>query len=395
MLNERAAADDGFWYPPDDSRSRYRPYVVTGDSILQIPVKGVLLHEFPFAFSSWATGYIYIQRAFERGMADPAVKGIALMCDSPGGEVAGCFDMVDKMFAIRDQKPVWGFAHEAAYSAAYATISISDKIWVSRTGGVGSIGVYTSHVDMSGWLKQQGLAVTLIDAPEGGHKVDGNPYQPLPDSVRARIQARIDELYEVFVSSVARNRGMEEQAVRDTQALTFSASQATSNGLADAIGSLDDAVAAFAADLSCEQGDEDMTIQNSATATAEQTAALATARAEGKTEGLAESKTVHAKEGAAAERERISGIVNCEAAKGRGDFALTLALTMPDCTAEQAAVLLAKTPEAAKPDASSTAFERAMAKNNPELGSGNAEATEQPLSERILAAKFGTAKRAA
>lgn len=246
MLHEGATADDGFWPEPGSWKAAYRPYVVV-DGMLQIPVKGVLLHDFSYAIGSYATGYLYIRRAFERGATDPAVKGIALVCDSPGGEVAGCFDLVDAMHAAKGGKPVWAFAHEAAYSAAYAVASVADKIWVSRTGGVGSIGVVTFHVDRSGALEKAGLKITFIHA--GKHKVDGNSTQPLPADVRARIQARIDALMAIFVSTVARNRRMPEAKVRATEALTYSGAEGIAAGLADAVGSVDDAVAAFAADL--------------------------------------------------------------------------------------------------------------------------------------------------
>src|SRR5690606_35412971 len=106
--------------------------------------------------------------------------------------------------------------------------------------GVGSIGVVTSHVDMSKMMDDIGYKITFIHA--GKHKVDGNSYESLKPEVKERIQARINELYDVFVATVARNRGLDEQAVRDTEALTFSPSEAMSKGLADSVGPLDDAV---------------------------------------------------------------------------------------------------------------------------------------------------------
>lgn len=220
-----AEMEDDFWFAPGDWRAAYRPYVVK-DAILHIPVKGVLLNDFPFAFGSWATGYEYIWRAFQRGMDDGNVQGIALVCDSPGGAVAGNFDLVDRMFAARGDKPIRAFASESAYSAAYSIASAADRIVVTRTGGVGSIGVVTMHVDLSKALDDVGYKITFIHA--GKHKVDGNAYEPLPDDVKARIQARIDGLYDVFVATVARNRGLEEGAVRGTEALTYSASEALS-----------------------------------------------------------------------------------------------------------------------------------------------------------------------
>lgn len=359
---------DDFWYPADDWRAAYRPYTVK-DGILQIPIKGVLLHDYGFA-APWATGYDYIWRAFERGMGDLNVNGIALICDTPGGMVAGNFDLVDKMWALKGMKPVRGFAHESAYSAGYSIISVADEIVVSRTGGVGSIGVVTMHVDQSKLMSDIGVKVTFIHA--GKHKVDGNPYEALPADVKARIQERIDALYAIFVSTVARNRGLDEAIIRATEALTFTAEEAVSNKLADSIGSLDDAVAAFAAKLSKDAGDEQMlTAEQEAAALAAQNTAIANARAEGVTEGTAL--------GTAAERVRISAIMGAEEAATRPAAALNIALTT-DLTVEQASGLLKTLPEAATApppapaaDESATGqdFNAAMAAGKPDLGGGS------------------------
>jgi signal peptide peptidase SppA len=254
------AMQDDFWPAPDSWLAAYRPYVVKG-GILMIPVKGVLLFGVGYAIGSYATGYAYITKALERGLADPNVKGIAFIIDSPGGHVAGNFDLADKIFAARGQKPIHAFASEDAYSAAYSIASACKTVTIARTGGVGSIGVVTVHVDMSAAIGDAGLKVTFIHY--GKHKVDGNAYEALPADVKDRIQTRIDGLGELFVSTVARNRGLHEQAIRDTEALTYSADEAISLGLADKVGSLDDASADFASYLITPEEDT-MTTRNSA-----------------------------------------------------------------------------------------------------------------------------------
>lgn len=335
-----AVMSDDFWPASDSWLARYRPYVIV-DGVLQIPVKGVLLNDYSFS-TGWATGYDYIWRAFERGMGDLNVKGIALVVDSPGGMVAGNFSLVDKMFAYRGTKPVRGFASEHAYSAAYSIISVADpgQISVTRTGGVGSIGVVTSHVNMSKLMDDIGYEITFIFA--GKHKVDGNPYAALSPEVKARIQERIDALYDVFVSTVARNRDLDEQAVRDTEALTFMASEALSNGLADKIGDLDDALAEYAADLTPSEEEDQMSTQDNNPAAVDQAAldaAVATATDAGR------------KEGASAERTRITAIIGCDAAAERPKAALSAALKT-DMTVEQATAFLADLPAEAAPKAS-------------------------------------------
>jgi signal peptide peptidase SppA len=370
MLRDGAAAEDGFWPAPDDWRAAYRPYVVR-DGVLQIPIKGILLHDFSYAIGSFATGYVYIRRAFERGMDDPTVRGIALVCDSDGGEVAGNFDLVDRLYARRGEKPVRAFAHERAYSAAYSIASAADSIVMSRTGGVGSIGVVTAHLDVTKALEQAGLKVTLVYA--GKHKVDQYPYRELSADAKARMQARVDALYEIFVGSVARNRGLSPQAVRATEALTFTAQEALSLNLADAVGVLDDAVAAFAADLSSDQGDEDMsqtTTQNStqqlpvaANAAADQ------ARAEGETAGRAAGKADGIKEGVVAERARAKAILGSEHAEGREGLAQHLAFST-DMPAEQAVATLQAAPkeQAAQPSSRLDALAAAGQLPQPAVG---------------------------
>ena len=148
IAKKMADGTDEFWTEFGVYTKRIRPYVVE-NGILHLPVRGVLLHGFPYQFYDMATGYEYIWKAFDRGLADPEVKGIALVIDSPGGMVAGNFDLVDRMYAARGQKPVRAFASEYAFSAAYSIASVADSITLPRTGEVGSIGVVTSHLDLS------------------------------------------------------------------------------------------------------------------------------------------------------------------------------------------------------------------------------------------------------
>lgn len=362
-----AVADDGFWPAPDDWRAALRPYQVQ-NGILLIPVRGVLLHNFPWQMGNWATGYDYIWRALQRGLDDANVRGIAFVIHSPGGLVAGNQVLVDRMYARRGEKPMRAFAAEGAYSAAYNIFSVPEHGVVSPTGGVGSIGVMTCHIDWSKWNEQAGLKYTFIFA--GEYKVDGNPEEPLSQRAKDQIQERVDELYDIFVASVARNRGMDEKAIRATKAGTFTATQATSNGLADSIGALDDALSAFADvldDDDASEGDEQMTTDTTpaVASTAPDAAALDAARNEG------------AAAAATATQARIKAIVKHEEAEGRTDLAEHLAYDT-DLTVEAAVAMLAKAPKAtaaapapAEPDSASATFQAAMDKTpNPTVGAG-------------------------
>ena len=287
--------EDDFW--SDDWRADYRPYVVI-EGVLQIPVMGVLLSQFPWQLGRWATGYKYIEMAFRRGLADPEVKGFALICHSPGGEVTECFELTDKIHEWRNEKPVRAFVANYAYSACFAIASAAgpDNIIITRSGGAGSVGVVTAHVEFSKYMEEVGIKVTFIFA--GEHKVDGNPYEKLSASAKKRIQARIDKIYGVFTSTVARNREMDEEAVRATKALTYDAEEAIEVGFADRIGALEEELVVYTTELS-DNGDEYMAQPNvtgqkpdgqnaneQGYTKAQMDAAIAEAKAEGHAEGI-------------------------------------------------------------------------------------------------------------
>lgn len=206
--------------------------VVEGIAI--IPIQGTLVQKLgslrPY---SGMTGYDGIRQCFLTALYDPDVRGICLDIDSPGGEVAGCFDLVDTIYKSRGDKPIHAILTESAYSAAYALASGADQIIVPRTGGVGSVGVIVMHVDWSQNIKNNGLKVTIITY--GDRKAESNPYQALSDVARDAMQADIDEIGHLFVSTVARNRGLSEKAVMNTQAACFMSAAGVEIGLADKV----------------------------------------------------------------------------------------------------------------------------------------------------------------
>ena len=218
------------------------------DGVAVIEVSGVLVHRGAWiGQSSGQTSYEGIAAQLAAAASDPAVRGIALEIDSFGGEVAGVFDLADAIRAARSAKPVWAFVAEHAFSAGYALASQTDRIMLPRTGAVGSIGVVVMHADFSGQLSDAGVTVTLIHS--GAHKVDGNPYAPLPDPVRARIQAEIDAIRLLFAETVAAGRGrrLTTEAALATEAECYRGADAVVAGLADEVSDPASAFAAFAA----------------------------------------------------------------------------------------------------------------------------------------------------
>jgi signal peptide peptidase SppA len=213
-----------------------------------IPVHGTLVQKLgslrPY---SGMTGYDGIRQAFLTALDDKDVKAIVLDIDSPGGEVSGCFDLVDTIYSSRGPKPIHSVLTESAYSAGYAIASAADKIWLPRTGGVGSIGVICMHVDMSKALSSAGVQVTFIHY--GDRKADGHSEIPLSKEALERFQADINTMGELFVETVARNRNIAASTVRDTQAVTYLGAEGVAMGLADVVAAPDAAFRALVAEL--------------------------------------------------------------------------------------------------------------------------------------------------
>lgn len=183
---------------------------------------------------SGMTGYNGIRQNAITAARDPLVKAIALDVDSPGGEVAGLFDLVAMLKRIdAEVKPVFAILTESAYSAGYAIASAARRIYVPQTGSTGSIGIVCAHCDMSEAIKKAGFKVTFLF--DGARKIDGAPEIPLSDEAYDRAMADIRTISSMFRASVAQNRGLPVEKIRDMQAGTFLGADGVTAGLADAV----------------------------------------------------------------------------------------------------------------------------------------------------------------
>lgn len=218
--------------PPERSASRANAKVAV------VPIHGTLVRRtIGLEAESGLTSYAAIAGQIEAALDSPEVAAILLDVDSPGGESGGVFDLADRIRAAAHVKPVWAVANDMAFSAAYALASAATRVFVSRTGGVGSIGVIAMHVDQSEKDAQDGVRYTAVFA--GDRKNDLNPHEPISDEAHAFLKAEVNRVYGLFVETVARHRGIEPSVVRDTEAGLFFGQAAVAIGLADAIGAFD------------------------------------------------------------------------------------------------------------------------------------------------------------
>lgn len=319
---QRAQAEEGITAAVEKAfdvnfpRDRAKPFLFN-NGLAFIPMRGTLVHR---NGDPWygTRGYDDIRREFDAAVADPDVAGIVFDIHSGGGMVYGNFELAEHIRKSRDQKPSLSVVNAGAMSGAYSLGSSAKRMVSTPSGDSGSIGVLTMHVDMSKALEKFGVAISLIHA--GEHKVDGNPFNPLPDNVRADMQARLDGMWQKFISTVAVNRGMSEQAVRDTQARVYQADEAVKIGLVDAVMSPQDAIASFRAEVFGSSTNENRSTTMSDSKKNETVDA-------GKKDEQVENKTTDTTvdagkkdeqvDAGAAMQARCADITGCEEAKGR------------------------------------------------------------------------------
>lgn len=221
--------------------------------IAVIPVYGTLVRRsLGLDAASGLTSYGQVAAMLDEALADASVTGILLDIDSPGGEAGGVFELAQRVRAASAVKPVWAVASDSAFSAAYAIACAASRIYVSQTGGVGSIGVIAMHVDQTARDAQDGYRYTAVTA--GAHKNDFSPHEPLDPDAYALLQAEVDRLYGLFVDHVAVMRGLDTTAVRATEAGLYFGPNAISVGLADRLGTTESALADFASYLATNAG---------------------------------------------------------------------------------------------------------------------------------------------
>jgi len=209
---------------------------IAGD-VGTITIKGPLFPKYDaITYMYDGTAYSVISAAFDSLIANDAVSEIVMLIDSRGGQVTGCFELAEHIHASRGIKPITAVADDSAYSAAYAIASAADRFVIPVTGGAGSVGVRSQHVSIARALDQAGYDVTTITS--GSKKAAGDSTAKLSDEARGDMQAEVDRLADIFISMVARNRGLDVDAVRALQGGCLYGPAAIAAGLADEISGL-------------------------------------------------------------------------------------------------------------------------------------------------------------
>lgn len=201
-----------------------------------------------------------IKAKISNAMESSIVKSILLFIDSPGGTVDGTQELSDFIFGSRGKKPLIAYTNGMMCSAAVFYGTACDKIIAVPSADIGSIGVYCTHFDFSGFYESMGIKASIIKA--GKYKAVGNQFAPLSEDDRAVMQARVDGMYDAFLAAVARNRGCSKDLVASdmADARIFTATEAARIGLIDEVNYIEKISGYFEANSQTQTKDDPMSI---------------------------------------------------------------------------------------------------------------------------------------
>jgi signal peptide peptidase SppA len=212
------------------------------DGVAVIPITGAITKRSSFfSFLFGGTSVLELTAMLQAAITDPKVEAILLDVDSPGGTVSGINELSALIHEARSEKPIVAYSGGMMASAAYWLGSSADKVVLGKTADAGSIGVLMIHTDCSEMDKMHGVKVTYLTA--GKYKALGNDAEPLSDLAKETFSKELEYIYSIFVGDVARNRNVSAEEVKENMAdgRIFIGEQAVEIGLADYIGTIDDA----------------------------------------------------------------------------------------------------------------------------------------------------------
>ncbi len=177
---------------------------------------------------------------FKSLVDNEAIGTIVLDIDSPGGTIAGVQDFANLIFDAREQKRIMAISSSIMTSAAMWIGAAAEHVLISGdTVTTGSIGVLTTHVDVSKLQADLGIKTTEITA--GRDKRIASSFAPLTEAGRLELQSQVDKIMEAFVGDIAKFRGVSEQDVKSNMAdgKVFIGDNAVKAGLVDDIKTFD------------------------------------------------------------------------------------------------------------------------------------------------------------
>jgi len=178
-----------------------------------------------------------LQAAFE----DSRTKGVVLRINSPGGSPVQAQTIYDEMRRLRKKYPnipLYAVVEDLCASGGYYVAVGADRIYVSKSSIVGSIGVRMDGFGVTGLMEKLGVERRLLTA--GANKAMLDPFLPLDERHKQFALALMNEIHAQFIAVVREGRGDRLKETPEMfSGLIWTGQKGIELGLADAVGTLD------------------------------------------------------------------------------------------------------------------------------------------------------------
>jgi protease-4 len=192
------------------------------------------------AFSGQTVGSDTIIKALREAEDDPKCLGVVLRVDSPGGS-ATASDLIWRQIT-QSKKPFIASMGDTAASGGYYISMGAKKIFAEPGTLTGSIGVVSGKLALKGLMDKVGVTTDVVS--RGKNSSMFSQTEPFTESERTAWKRTMTECYEQFTSKAAQGRKMDVAKLRElAQGKLYSGRMAKKEGLVDAVGTLDDALA--------------------------------------------------------------------------------------------------------------------------------------------------------
>jgi protease-4 len=182
-----------------------------------------------------------VMASLQAAFKDKNTQGVVLRINSPGGSPVQSQTIYDEMRRLRKKYPdipLYVVVEDICASGGYFVASAADRIYVSKSSIVGSIGVLMNGFGFTGLMDKLGVERRLITAGENKGMLD--PFSPLSPKDREHAVALIKDVHEQFISAVREGRGKRLKETPDMfSGLIWTGQKSIDIGLADGLGSLE------------------------------------------------------------------------------------------------------------------------------------------------------------
>ena len=177
---------------------------------------------------------------------DDSVAAVVLRVDSPGGSSFASEQIRNEIEALRAEgKPVVASMSSLAASGGYWISMAADRIYARETTITGSIGIFGMIPTFQRSLDTLGISTDGVGTTRwaGQFRAD----REMSDDARELVQVIINRGYDDFITKVAMHRELDKAVVDSVaQGQVWTGTDALEFGLVDAIGDLEDSIAAAA-----------------------------------------------------------------------------------------------------------------------------------------------------